>query len=77
MVNDYAGSIEFRSIAWKYILVWAVWDVVETAVIWFCAVETKGRTLEELDDIFEDPHPVAASLHKDRLREVQSENLKL
>ncbi|KAJ6481664.1 hypothetical protein C8R45DRAFT_905026 [Mycena sanguinolenta] len=53
MVNNYAGSIGFRSIGWKYILVWAVWDVVETVVIWFCAVETKGRTLEELDDIFE------------------------
>jgi hypothetical protein len=29
-----------------------------------CEVETKDRTLEELDEVFSDPHPVKKSLQK-------------
>ncbi|KAJ6515537.1 hypothetical protein C8R45DRAFT_956853 [Mycena sanguinolenta] len=72
LVNNYAGAVGFQSIGWKYIMVWAVWDVVETVVIWFYAVETKGRTLEELDEIFEDRHPVKASLNQRRGTQDQS-----
>ncbi|KAF7366633.1 MFS lactose [Mycena sanguinolenta] len=72
MLNNYAGALAFRAIGWRYIMVWAVWDVVETTVIWFYAVETKGRTLEELEAIFEDRHPVAASLNKHRSDQGQS-----
>ncbi|KAJ7129328.1 major facilitator superfamily domain-containing protein [Mycena epipterygia] len=64
MVNNFAGAVAFQKIGWKYMLVPAAWDVVETIVIWMYAVETKGRTLEELDVIFEDHHPVNASLNK-------------
>ncbi|KAF7355620.1 MFS lactose [Mycena sanguinolenta] len=64
LVNNYAGAVGFQAIGWEYIMVWAIWDVAETVIIWFCAVETKGRTLEELDEIFEDRHPVKASLNK-------------
>ncbi|KAJ7734003.1 general substrate transporter, partial [Mycena maculata] len=66
LVNNFAGAVAFQQIGWRYLLVWALWDAVETVVIWFCAVETKGRTLEELDEIFEDPHPVRASLNRHR-----------
>ena len=45
LVNNFAGAVAFQKIGWKYMLVPAVWDAVETVVIWFCAVETKGRTL--------------------------------
>lgn len=45
MVNNFAGAVAFQKIGWKYMLVPAVWDVVETIVVWLCAVETKGRTL--------------------------------
>jgi hypothetical protein len=44
-VNNYAGAVAFQTIGWRYMLVWAVWDIVETVVVWFCAVETRGRTL--------------------------------
>ena len=33
-------------------------------VIYFCFIETKGRSLEEINDIFADPHPVKASLRR-------------
>ena len=29
------------------------WDVLEVVFIWFYWVETKGRTLEEIDEVFE------------------------
>jgi hypothetical protein len=29
----------------QYYIVWIAWDVVECTMIWFFAVETKGRTL--------------------------------
>lgn len=63
-LNTYAGPIALGNITWRYYIVYVVWDLFEAAVIWWCAVETKGRTLEELNEIFEDPHPVRASLAK-------------
>ncbi|KAJ7437851.1 hypothetical protein B0H11DRAFT_2294183 [Mycena galericulata] len=64
LVSNFAGAVAFGKIGWKYFLVFAIWNAIETVVIWFCAVETRGRTLEELDEIFEDRHPVRASLNK-------------
>ncbi|KAF7290931.1 MFS domain-containing protein [Mycena chlorophos] len=66
-VNTYAGPIGLQRIKWKFYLVYVVWDLFECVVIYFCVVETKGRTLEELEEIFNDPHPVRASL---RVRKV-------
>ncbi|KAJ7737847.1 hypothetical protein B0H14DRAFT_3168259 [Mycena olivaceomarginata] len=78
LCNLFAGSVAFQNIGWKYMLVPACWDVVETIVIYLIAVETKGRTLEELDEIFEDPHPVNASLRRKQGAEKQrSSNLSL
>lgn len=36
-------------------------DLVETTIWYFCCVETQGRTLEELEEIYSSPSPVAAS----------------
>ncbi|PFH51320.1 hypothetical protein AMATHDRAFT_59397 [Amanita thiersii Skay4041] len=70
-VNTYAGPIGLKNIQWRYYIVYVVWDLFECMVIWFCAVETKGRTLEELDEIFEDRHPVRASLAKRKVAIVE------
>jgi hypothetical protein len=40
------------------------WDILEFAIIYFLFVETKGRTLEELDAVFEAKNPRKASLLK-------------
>jgi hypothetical protein len=37
------------------------WDVVEALFIYSFFVETKGRTLEELDEVFEAKNPRKAS----------------
>ncbi|KAJ3516285.1 hypothetical protein NLJ89_g1216 [Agrocybe chaxingu] len=70
-VNTYAGPIALGRITWRYYIVYIAWDLFECAVIWFCAVETKGRTLEELNEIFEDPNPVKASTRKHKVAIVE------
>ncbi|KAG6910991.1 hypothetical protein DXG01_006045 [Tephrocybe rancida] len=70
-VNTYAGPIALGKITWKYYIVYVAWDLFECVVIWFCAVETKGRTLEELDEIFASPSPVKASIHKQKIAVVE------
>jgi hypothetical protein len=38
------------------------WDLIETVAWYFTAVETCGRSLEELEDIFDDPRPIKKSI---------------
>ncbi|KAF7332365.1 MFS domain-containing protein [Mycena kentingensis (nom. inval.)] len=71
-VNTYAGPIGLQRISWKFYIVYVVWDLFECVVVYFCVVETKGRTLEELEEIFSDPHPVRASLRKRKVAIVAS-----
>ncbi|PPQ71097.1 hypothetical protein CVT24_009848 [Panaeolus cyanescens] len=72
-VNTYAGPIALERITWKYYIVYIAWDLFECAVIYFCAVETKGRTLEELDEIFAAPNPVKKSTSKHEIKIVEKE----
>ena len=37
---------------------------VEFWLLYFSMVETRGKTLEEIEEIFNDPHPVKKSLEK-------------
>ncbi|KAJ3796802.1 general substrate transporter [Lentinula aff. detonsa] len=67
LVGNYAGPIALQNIGWKYYIVYVCWDIFECTMIWFFAVETRGRTLEELNDIFESPNPVKASLAKKKI----------
>lgn len=73
-VNTYAGPIALQNITWKYYIVYIVWDLFECVIIHFFAVETKGRTLEELNEIFEAPNPVKASITKHKVAVVQNSN---
>jgi len=43
------------------------WNLFEFCIIYFFFVETKGRTLEELDEVFEAPNPRKASTAKLRI----------
>lgn len=38
-------------------VIFLVWDVFEVVVIYFFLVETKGLTLEEINEIFEEKNP--------------------
>jgi hypothetical protein len=44
------------------------WDLFEFAFMYFFFVETKGLTLEEMDDIFEAKNPRKASTEKKKVK---------
>lgn len=48
---------------WFYVF-FVFWDVFEFVFIYFFYVETKSRTLEDLDEIFEARNPRKASTRK-------------
>jgi len=63
-INLFAGPIALGNIKYKYIFVFVGWDIIESLLWYLFAVETNGRTLEELEEIFSAPNPVAASKKK-------------
>lgn len=64
VVNTYGISVGIEKIGWKLYLVYIVWICVEIAIIYFFFVETAGKTLEELKEVFEAKNPVKASTRK-------------
>ena len=60
-INTFANAVGLQRWGYKYYFVFVVWDVC-ASVLWFLfGVETRGRTLEELDEIFGQPWPAMAS----------------
>lgn len=64
VVNTYGISLGMEAIGWKLYLVYVGWILVEIVVIYFFFVETAGKTLEELGEIFEARNPRKASTKK-------------
>ena len=52
------------SISYWYYMFFVFWDIFEVLIIYFFFVETKNRTLEELNEVFNSPNPVKKSLEK-------------
>ncbi|OAQ68485.1 lactose permease [Pochonia chlamydosporia 170] len=64
LINQFATPVALERIGYKTYIIFCVWNFVEFAISYFWSVETKGYTLEELDDIFESPNPRKASTKK-------------
>jgi len=64
IVNTYGISVGIAKIGWKLYLVYIVWICVELVVVYFFFVETKGKTLEELSEVFNAKNPRKASTKK-------------
>ena len=60
-INLYATPIALRNIGWKMYTIFLALHCVHWVLMYFVTVETKGRSLEELEEIFEDPKPVKRS----------------
>jgi hypothetical protein len=54
-------------IGWHTYIIFTVWCGIQATTIYFFIPETKNRTLEELDEIFNSKSPVRTSLAKKRL----------
>lgn len=70
IIGQYVAATAMGSISYWYYLFFVFWDLIQMAYIYFFSVETKGRTLEELNEVFEDPHPVKRSLEKRKVDDV-------
>ncbi|CAH0043352.1 unnamed protein product [Clonostachys solani] len=50
--NQFVNPIGMDSLGWKYYLVYVGWLLVEICVFWLLYVETKGYTLERIQEAF-------------------------
>ncbi len=64
MVNTYGISVGIAAIGWKLYLVYIAWICIELVVIYFFFVETAGKTLEQLGEIFAARNPRKESTRK-------------
>ncbi|GKU10440.1 unnamed protein product [Fusarium langsethiae] len=62
LVLAYSSGPAFEKIGYYFYLVFVFWDLLEAIFIFFFFPETKDRTLEELNEVFEAPNPVTKSL---------------
>ena len=54
-INNFATPVALKNIQYNYFFFFVAWDVFASIVWYFLAVETVGRTLEELTEVFEAP----------------------
>lgn len=75
LVNQFGTPVALERIGWKLYIIFAVWVAIEVVVVYFFLVETKGFTLEELDEVFASKNPVKASLQKRRIAVDETKNV--
>lgn len=54
LFNNYVNPIAMAAIEWKYYIVWDIWLVVQTTIVYFFFPETHGLGLEEVAEVFGD-----------------------
>ncbi|KAL0632722.1 hypothetical protein Q9L58_008390 [Maublancomyces gigas] len=62
--NQYVTPIGLGDVKWKFYFLYIAWDLFQASFIYLFYVETKDRTLEELNEIFNAPFPKAHSLKR-------------
>lgn len=60
-INLYATPIALKNIGWRAYTIFLVLHLLHWVMMYFVTVETKGRSLEEIEEIFNDPKPVRRS----------------
>jgi hypothetical protein len=64
LYNTYVTAIALDSIDWRYYLIFVGLNIIYSFCWYFFGVETRGRTLEELDEVFNAKWPPRAALKK-------------
>ncbi|EON99026.1 putative hexose transporter protein [Phaeoacremonium minimum UCRPA7] len=59
--NAFANPVAMEAIAWKYYIVWCVAIAIHLTLIYFFFPETKGRSLEEVAEVFDGPNAVVGT----------------
>ncbi|KAI1809373.1 lactose permease [Poronia punctata] len=66
-INQFAGPIGLHNIGYKYIYIFVGWDIIEVICWYLFGVESQGRTLEQLEWVYNQPNPVKASQKIDKV----------
>lgn len=64
MFNSFVNPIALESIGWKYYNVYIILLAIFLVVVYLFFAETKGRSLEDISDIFEGPAIVAGRFQR-------------
>lgn len=75
MYNTFVTAVALEAISWKYYILFVVLNLVYAGAWYVLGVETGGRTLEELNEVFESKWPPTASRQKSGSARRQSEGL--
>ncbi|KAJ6120476.1 hypothetical protein N7523_004756 [Penicillium sp. IBT 18751x] len=66
-ISQFASPIGLGNISTNYFWIFVGWDLVEVVFWYFFCVESQGRTLEELEWVYQQPNPVKASQNLDKV----------
>jgi len=66
-INTFATPIGLNNIKYNFVFIFVGWDCFESLIWYLFCVETVGRTLEELEDVFSARNPVKASKKKQKV----------
>ncbi|KAJ5291796.1 hypothetical protein N7478_001047 [Penicillium angulare] len=66
-ISQFASPIGLGNISTNYFWIFVGWDLVEVVCWYFFCVESQGRTLEELEWVYQQPNPVKASQSLDKV----------
>lgn len=64
LYNTYVTAVALDAIDYRYYFVFVGLNIIYAAVWFFFGVETRGRTLEEMEEVFNAKFPPRASLQK-------------
>lgn len=67
LVNQFGIGNAISAIGWHTYILLAGWNIVQAVFIYFFAVETNKRTLEELSEVFDAPNPRKKSTEPQQL----------
>ncbi|KAG8683726.1 hypothetical protein FRC08_014110 [Ceratobasidium sp. 394] len=73
-INTFGLPVALERLGWKTYIIFLAWDSFEVVMIWLFMVETKGLTLEQIDEVFAEPDPRNYSIqHAATLRAAKRE----
>lgn len=67
MINQFALPVALQKIQWRTYIIFVIWCAIQATIIYFVIPETRNRTLEEMDDIFQAKNPRKASTQKKKI----------
>ena len=76
-INTYATPVALKNIGWKTYTIFLIFHMVELVLLYFFAVETKGRSLEQIEEIFNAPKPVKKSMERTEVIVRKGEGVKM